>query len=90
MAAVARVRRDSRMDPQQATRMLANPGVTDPDELKAKRGRTLLRHSAFTHAAEDGANTSKPAVLQRAHLRRLTRPVCPRLTRCPGPPAGRL
>jgi integrase len=45
---------------EQATRALANPGVTDAAELARRGGWTLhqLRHSALTHAAEDGANTS--------------------------------
>jgi site-specific recombinase XerD len=45
---------------EQATRELANPGVTDPEELARRGGWTLhqLRHSALTHAAEEGANTS--------------------------------
>jgi integrase len=45
---------------EQATRPLANPGTTDPAELAWRGGWSLhqLRHSALTHAAEDGANTS--------------------------------
>jgi integrase/recombinase XerC/integrase/recombinase XerD len=45
---------------EQATRPLANPGITDPAELERRGGWSLhqLRHSALTHAAEDGANTS--------------------------------
>lgn len=39
---------------EQSTRALANPGVTDPDQLHQAQGWTLhqLRHSALTHAAE--------------------------------------
>jgi Site-specific recombinase XerD len=42
------------------TRPLAHPGITDPAELAAAEPWTLhqLRHSALTHAAESGANTS--------------------------------
>jgi integrase len=45
---------------EQATRPLANPSITDPAELERRGGWSLhqLRHSALTHAAEDGANTS--------------------------------
>jgi integrase/recombinase XerC/integrase/recombinase XerD len=45
---------------EQATRPLVNPGSADPAELKQRGGWSLhqLRHSALTHAAEDGANTS--------------------------------
>jgi integrase len=41
-------------------RPLANPAITDPAELAAVGAWTLhqLRHSALTHAAEAGANTS--------------------------------
>jgi integrase/recombinase XerC/integrase/recombinase XerD len=42
------------------TKPLAHPDITDPDRLAAAPGWTLhdLRHSALTHAAENGANTS--------------------------------
>jgi integrase len=45
---------------EQASRPLANPSSTDPAELERRGGWSLhqLRHSALTHAAEDGANTS--------------------------------
>jgi integrase/recombinase XerC/integrase/recombinase XerD len=41
------------------TRPLAHPDITDPDLLAAADPWTLhdLRHSALTHAAENGANT---------------------------------
>jgi integrase/recombinase XerD len=41
------------------TKPLAHPDITDPDQLAAAPGWTLhdLRHSALTHAAENGANT---------------------------------
>jgi integrase/recombinase XerD len=41
------------------TRPLAHPGITDPAELELRGGWTLhqLRHSTFTHEAEDGTNT---------------------------------
>ena len=41
------------------TKPLAHPGITDPDLLAEAPGWTLhdLRHSALTHAAENGANT---------------------------------
>ena len=41
------------------TKPLAHPGITDPRQLAAAPGWTLhdLRHSALTHAAENGANT---------------------------------
>jgi integrase len=41
------------------TRPLAHPDVTDPARLADAPGWTLhdLRHSALTHAAENGANT---------------------------------
>ncbi len=41
------------------TKPLAHPGITDPGQLAAAPGWTLhdLRHSALTHAAENGANT---------------------------------
>ena len=44
----------------QLTKPLAHPDITDPDQLAAAPGWTLhdLRHSALTHAAEAGANTS--------------------------------
>ncbi|MCW2914424.1 MAG: Integrase/recombinase XerD [Actinomycetia bacterium] len=42
------------------TRPLAHPDITAPAELAAAQSWTLhqLRHSALTHAAESGANTS--------------------------------
>lgn len=42
------------------TRPLAHPDITDPGQLAAAPGWTLhdLRHSALTHAAENGANPS--------------------------------
>ncbi|MEO3876031.1 site-specific integrase [Nonomuraea sp. B12E4] len=42
------------------TKPLAHPDITDPHQLAAAPGWTLhdLRHSALTHAAEAGANTS--------------------------------
>jgi integrase len=45
---------------EQATRPLANPGITDPAQQERRGGWSLhqLRHSALTHAAEDGANTA--------------------------------
>jgi integrase/recombinase XerC/integrase/recombinase XerD len=45
---------------EQATRPLANPGIIDPAQLERRGGWSLhqLRHSALTHAAEDGANTA--------------------------------
>jgi integrase/recombinase XerC/integrase/recombinase XerD len=41
------------------TKSLAHPDLTDPDQLADAPGWTLhdLRHSALTHAAENGANT---------------------------------
>ena len=41
------------------TKPLAHPDITDPGQLAAAPGWTLhhLRHSALTHAAENGANT---------------------------------
>lgn len=41
------------------TKPLAHPDITDPDQLAAAPGWKLhdLRHSALTHAAENGANT---------------------------------
>jgi integrase/recombinase XerC/integrase/recombinase XerD len=41
------------------TKPLAHPGITDPGQLTAAPGWKLhdLRHSALTHAAENGANT---------------------------------
>lgn len=47
---------------EQATRALANPGITEAVELETKHGSTLhqLRHRALTHAADDGANTAPP------------------------------
>jgi integrase len=41
------------------TKPLAHPDITDPAQLAAAPGWTLhdLRHSALTHAAENGANT---------------------------------
>jgi integrase len=41
------------------TKPLAHPGITDPVQLAGAPGWTLhdLRHSALTHAAENGANT---------------------------------
>jgi hypothetical protein len=43
------------------TRPLAHPDITDPDLLAAAEPWTLhdLRHSALTHAAENGANTGR-------------------------------
>jgi integrase/recombinase XerD len=51
---------------EQATRPLAHPGITDPDERARRGGWSLhqLRHSALTHEAEDGTNT--PTLLQRS------------------------
>jgi integrase len=51
---------------EQATRPLAHPGITDPDERARRDGWSLhqLRHSALTHEAEDGTNT--PTLLQRS------------------------
>jgi integrase/recombinase XerC/integrase/recombinase XerD len=45
---------------EQMIRGLANPGITDPERFVDAAGWTLhqLRHSALTHAAEAGANTS--------------------------------
>lgn len=44
----------------QLTRPLAHPSLTNPNHIAATNGWTLhqLRHSALTHAAETGANTS--------------------------------
>jgi integrase len=41
------------------TKPLAHPNITDPAQLVGAPGWTLhdLRHSALTHAAENGANT---------------------------------
>ena len=41
------------------TKPLAHPDLTDPEQVAAAPGWTLhdLRHSALTHAAENGANT---------------------------------
>jgi hypothetical protein len=43
------------------TKPLAHPDITDPDQLAAAPGWTLhdLRHSALTHAAENGANQAQ-------------------------------
>ena len=73
---------------------LAHPDVTDPDLLAAAPGWTLhdLRHSALTHAAENGANTGTLLAYSGhasvASLARYTR-VSPRRTRSPaGRPAA--
>ncbi|MGH3192948.1 MAG: hypothetical protein ACRDOL_37980, partial [Streptosporangiaceae bacterium] len=52
---------------EEATRALANPGITDEAELALHGGWTFhqLRHAALTLEAEDGTNTPTLLAISR-------------------------